>query len=218
MGVTEVVADQPLSGRVALVTGAAQPVGRACAIALARAGCHVAVCDDDDHADALADTATYCQRESGRAQVFTADVTSAEDVERLWVAVTAALGAPIVLVNGAGASSARPLGEYSPGEWQAAVRAHLDAAFYCARALLPAMRAAGFGRILNVAHAPTGEALVSLARTIAGEEAAHGITVNAVVAGDARPEEIARVVAFLASPASESITGARIRVGAGPPS
>ncbi|MEP7028981.1 MAG: SDR family NAD(P)-dependent oxidoreductase, partial [Candidatus Eisenbacteria bacterium] len=64
----------------------------------------------------------------------------------------------------------------------------------------------------------TAEALVSLARTLAGEEEANGITINAVVAGEARPEEIARVVAFLASPASGSITGARIRVGAGPSS
>src|SRR5215204_7213314 len=150
MGVTEVVADQPLSGRVALVTGAAQGVGRACAVALARAGCFVAACDDDGGAvEALDETAEICERESGRALAFTADVTDAEAVERLWVEVTAALGAPIVLVNGAGATPPKPLGETSPNEWQADVRAHLDAAFYCARAVLPAMRAAGFGRILN---------------------------------------------------------------------
>jgi len=215
MGVTEVVADQPLSGRVALVTGAAQGVGRACAVALARAGCHVAACDEDGGAvDALDETAEICERESGRALAFTADVTNAEAVERLWVEVTAALGAPVVLVNGAGATPPKPLGETSPNEWQADVRATLDAAFYCARAVLPAMRAAGFGRILNVTRAPTGEALVSLARTLAEEERDHGITVNAVVAGHARPDEVGRVVAFLASPASESITGARIRVGA----
>lgn len=214
MSVTEVVADLPLSGRVAMVTGAAQGVGRACAVALARAGCLVAACDDHAGAlEALDETAAICERESGRAFAFTADVTNAEEVERLWVEVTAALGAPIVLVNGAGASPPKPLGETSPTEWQADVRANLDAAFYCARAVLPAMRAAGFGRILNVARAPTGEALVALARTLADEEKDHGITVNAVVAGHARPDEIGRVIAFLASPASESITGARIRVG-----
>jgi len=215
MGVTEVVADQPLNGRVALVTGAAQGVGRACAIALARAGCSVAACDDDGRAvEALDETALLCERESGRALAFTADVTNAESVERLWVEVTAALGAPIVLVNGAGATPPKPLGETSPNEWQADVRAHLVCPLLLAHNMLPAMRAAGFGRILNVARAPTGEALVALARTLAEEERDHGITVNAVVAGHARPEEIGRVVAFLASPASESITGARIRVGA----
>ncbi len=214
MGVTEVVADLALSGRVAMVTGAGGAVGRACAIALARAGCHVAACDDDKGAlESLDETALLCERASGRANAFTADVTNAESVERLWVEVTAALGAPVVLVNCVGATPPKPLGETSPLEWQADVRAHLDAAFYCARAVLPAMRAAGFGRILNVARAPTGEALVALARTLADEERDNGITVNALVAGHVRAEEIGRVVAFLASPASESITGARIRVG-----
>jgi 3-oxoacyl-[acyl-carrier protein] reductase len=242
MNVTEVVADAPLSGRVALVTGAAHGVGRACAVALARAGCIVAACDRDggetgeDGQAALDVTADLCERESGRAEAFEADVTSANEVERLWVDVTAALGAPVVLVSAPGKELAKPMGQLSPEEWQDLVRAHLDAAFYCARAVLPAMRAAGFGRILNVALAPAGEALVSFTRKWAVEESARGITVNAVVAGGldlgdlevaraerlalaaplgrlTRPEDVARVVAFLASPASSAITGARVDVG-----
>jgi len=254
MSVTEIVSEVPLSGRIALVTGAAHGVGRACAIALARAGCHVAACDAGGE-ETCADTAALCARTSGRGQAFSADVTSPDDVERLWVAVTAAMGAPVVLVNGAGASLSKPLGSTTPDEWRAVVSGNLDAAFYCSRAVLPAMRAAGFGRILNLALAPAeqapagtgtitvdataaGAALASLTRRLALEEAAHGITVNVVVAGLidhprlsdeerekwaqrtplgrlARPEEIARVVAFLASPASESITGALINVGGG---
>jgi 3-oxoacyl-[acyl-carrier protein] reductase len=242
MNVTEVVADAPLAGRIALVTGAAHGVGRACAVALARAGCLVAACDrdagepDQDGVFALDATANLCERESGRAEAFEADVTNPESVERLWVDVTAALGAPVVLVSAPGKELAKPMGQLSPEEWQEVVRAHLDAAFYCARAVLPAMRAAGFGRILNVALAPAGEALVSFTRKWAIEESAHGITVNAVVAGAidlgdleearaeeralatplgrlTRPEDEARVVAFLASPASSAITGARVDVG-----
>src|SRR5262245_33057481 len=157
VNVTEVVSEVPLAGRVALVTGAGFGVGRACAIALARAGCHVATCDSPSHS--TKETAEACRRESGRAQWFAASVDDPDDVERLWVEVTAALGAPVILVNGAGASLAKPLGSATPGEWSEMVRGNLDAAFYCSRAVLPAMRAAGFGRIVNVAPSPASAAM-----------------------------------------------------------
>lgn len=233
MNVTEVVSELPLTGRVALVTGAASPLGRACAIALARSGCSVALqcmLDDEEQAkvvDALADT---CERASGRAVALAAAIGVPEEVERLWVEVTAVLGAPTVLVHAGDGTldGARTLAETTPAEWRALLRSNLDAAFFCARAVLPAMRAQGFGRIVlltggpgdSMAPAP-GEgalaaaraAVVSFTRTLAAEESGRGVTVNAVGPGAVPPENVARVVAFLASPASEHISGAHVAVG-----
>lgn len=235
MNVTEVVSELPLTGRVALVTGAASPLGRACALALARAGCAVALqcgMDDDGEAQAADDLADACERESGRAVALAASIGVPEEVERLWVEVTAVLGAPTVFVHagGDGLEGARTLGETTPAEWRALLRTNLDAAFFCARAVLPAMRAQGFGRIILLTGAPAdhiapapGEgalaaaraALVSITRTLAAEETGRGVTVNAVGPGSVRPENVARVVAFLASPASEHISGAHVAVGGG---
>ena len=234
--VTEVVSELPLTGRVALVTGAASPLGRACALALARAGCEVALqCGAGDEAAAAAadDLADACERESGRRAIaLVAAIGVPEEVERLWVEVTAVLGAPTVFVHAAGAEldGGRSLGETTPAEWRELLRTNLDAAFFCARALLPAMRAQAFGRIVLLTGAPAeymapapGEgamaaahaALVSLTRTLAVEEANYGVTVNAVGPGSVKPENVARVVAFLASPASENISGAHVAVGGG---
>ena len=236
MNVTEIVSELPLTGRVALVTGAASPMGRACALALARSGCAVALqCRADDAAEAkeVDDLADACERESpGRAIALAASIGVPEEVERLWVEVTAVLGAPTVFVHAAGdvLEGGRNLGDTTPADWRSLLRTNLDAAFFCARALLPAMRAQGFGRIVFLTGAPAdhmapspGEGalaaaragLVSLTRTLAAEESGRGVTVNAVGPGSVPPENVARVVAFLASPASEHISGAHVAVGKG---
>jgi len=236
LNVTEIVSELPLTGRVALVTGAASPIGRACALALARAGCAVALqcrADDELEAKEVDDLADACERESpGRAVALAASIGVPEEVERLWVEVTAVLGAPTVFVHAAGdvLDGDTNLGDTTPADWRALLRSNLDAAFFCARALLPAMRAQGFGRIVFLTGAPAdhvapapGEGalaaaragLVSLTRTLAAEESGRGVTVNAVGPGSVPPENVARVVAFLASPASEHISGAHVAVGKG---
>ncbi len=235
MNVTEVVSEAPLTGRVALVTGGSTALGRACGLALARAGCLVALTSDHDDPDAAAAAdavADLCERESGRAIAVAASIGVPEEVERLWVEVTAVLGAPTVFVHAAGATmnGGNTLGETTPADWRDVLRTHLDAAFFCSRAVLPAMRAQGFGRIVLLTGAPADPlvatpgagalaaaraALVSLVRTLAAEELGRGVTVNAVGPGSVRPEDVARVVAFLASPASVHISGAHVAVGAG---
>jgi NAD(P)-dependent dehydrogenase (short-subunit alcohol dehydrogenase family) len=235
LNVTEVVSESPLTGRVALVTGGATALGRACGLALARAGCLVALTSDHDDPEGAAEAdaaADLCERESGRAIAVAASIGVPEEIERVWVEVTAALGAPTVFVHAAGAATnaGRALAETTPAEWREVQRANVDAAFYCARAVLPAMRAQGFGRIILLAGGPGDHvaatpgagavvaahaALVSLVRTLAAEEQGSGVTVNAVGPGSVPPEEVARVVAFLASPASVHISGAHVAVGAG---
>lgn len=229
------VSELPLTGRVALVTGATSALGRACALALARAGCAVAIqcgVDDTDEARAADDLADACERESGRAVALAAAIGVPEEVERLWVEATAALGAPTVFVHAAGTSleQAGPLATTTPADWRGLMRGNLDAAFFCARAVLPAMRAQSFGRIIFLTGAPAEQmapapgsganaaahaALVSLTRTLAAEETGRGVTVNAVGPGSVRPENVARVVVFLASPASVHISGAHVAVGGG---
>lgn len=188
--------------------------------------------DDPDEARAADDLADACERESGRAVALAAAIGVPEEVERMWVELTAVLGAPTIFVHAGGAEldGGRPLGDTTPAEWRALLRANLDAAFFCARAVLPAMRAQSFGRIVFLTGAPADQmapapgagavaaaraALVSLTRTLALEETGRGVTVNAVGPGSVRPENVARVVAFLASPASVHISGSHVAVGGG---
>lgn len=110
--------------------------------------------------------------------------------------VRAELGPPTVLVNNAAAMTMAPLLELELDEWRRVLRTNLDGAFYCVRAVVPGMLAAGFGRIVNIAsnwglhgapgashYAASKGGLVSLTRALARELGPHGITANAVAPG-----------------------------------
>jgi len=96
MSVTEVVSELPLTGRIALVTGASRGIGRACAVTLAHAGCAVAV-NFRESADEAQETVALCERAGVKAVAFQADVSDCDEVDRMWVEITASLGAPTVL-------------------------------------------------------------------------------------------------------------------------
>ena len=187
--------------RTAIVTGGSTGIGVAICRSLLDQGCNVV---------------SLARRPAGlsspRLRSVLVDLGDVEATRQ--AAREVAQAEPVtIVVHNAGAIREKPIEEVPVSDIDALAHLHLAAPLLLVQESLPAMRAAGFGRILNVTRVPTGEALVALARTLADEERNHGITVNAVVAGHARPEEIGRVVAFLASPASESITGVRIRVG-----
>jgi 3-oxoacyl-[acyl-carrier protein] reductase len=241
-----------LSGKVALVTGSARGIGSAVARALARAGADVAVnyVRSRGEADALAAEIRATGR---RALACRADVSRPEDVAAMFHEIARDLGAPDVLVNNAGPFLIRRLADTSFDDWRSIVEPNLHGVFLCSRAALPGMRAKGWGRIVNFTFAPVEKhaavpgssayhaakaGVHALTRTLAAEEAPHGITVNAVgpglidspdLAHDLRErlrartplrrlgtaDEVARAVLFLADPASAYITGAHLPVAGG---
>ncbi|CAN7555861.1 SDR family oxidoreductase [Bosea sp. LjRoot90] len=183
-------------GRVALVTGAAQGIGRAIAAALVEAGARVHLADLD--ADGVAASAKALG-----ASAHVADLGSPDATRELVDAILASEGRLDLLVNAAGGvrgQVGRPIEEISEGDWRAVFAANVDAAFFLSQAAAPAMKQAGYGRIVNIssgaglrpsltgiqAYASAKHALVGLTRQLAWEFGPHGITVNSVAPGFVR--------------------------------
>lgn len=193
---------------VALVTGAAGGIGRAVADALHADGaatCYLDVTVPDDVADL---------ETSPRAMFVRCDVGDEEQVDAAVTEVTSAFGAPSLLVNNAGIVIRGSLEETTSAAWNDTIRTNLTGAYLVARRVLPAMRAAGYGRLVHMtsvvaetggsgdvaAYAASKAGLTGLARAIAVEYAGTGVTSNVVApawidAGmfampDARPERV----------------------------
>jgi NAD(P)-dependent dehydrogenase (short-subunit alcohol dehydrogenase family) len=182
-------------GRVALVTGAQQGIGRATALALARAGMDVALNYLDDRV-AAEKAAAEIRALGRRALVVSGDVSRAGDVEAMLGAVARGLGVPDVLVNNAGIYPRSPFLELAEHEWDAVLGVNLKGSFLCAQAAARAMVAAGRrGVIISLASqairgAPLGVhytaskgGIVAMTRAMALALAPHGIRVNAVAPG-----------------------------------
>jgi NAD(P)-dependent dehydrogenase (short-subunit alcohol dehydrogenase family) len=182
---------QPLEGRHALVTGGGRGIGAAIASALAGAGARVTL---------LARTEAEVAREAaalpGGARAVTADVTDAGAVARAFDAARAASGEIAILVNNAGLAKSRPLPKTDEEFWRTMLEVNLTGAFHCTRAALPAMLAANWGRVVNVAstaglrgyayctaYCAAKHGLVGFTRALALEVAKTGVTVNAVCPG-----------------------------------
>ena len=191
----------PLAGRVAIVTGAAgRGVGRATALALAREGADVVV-NTHRSDDAAEDVAAQIRSLGRRAIVVVGDASNPAVVETLVERTRAELGAPgIVIASAGGRWIPRPIEEIPPDEWREAMAEEIDAVYLLIRATLPAMREAGWGRIVTVGGydseawtvapevGPIDYALGKAARhwlmrTLARHEAQHGVTLNAVAPG-----------------------------------
>lgn len=181
-----------LTGKVALVTGGSRGIGRATALALAAAGVHVAVNYRAREKDAR-ETCAEIEKGGRRAVAVRADVSVSADVGRLVATVEDELGPVAILVNNAGVTRPQPIAEITESDWDEMIAINLKSVFLVTQAVLPQMRAAGWGRIINLSsvaaqlggvvgphYAASKAGILGLTHSYAHLLADEGITVNAV--------------------------------------
>ena len=182
-----------MSGRVAIVTGAARGIGAATARRLAADGLAVAVVDLSE--DATSSTVEAVTAAGGRAIGVGADVSSREAVEAAVARVADELGPPTVLVNNAGVTRDNLLFKMTDDDWDTVIAVHLRGAFLCSRAVQKHMVDAKWGRIVSLSstsaqgnrgqvnYATAKAGLQGLTKTLAIELGPFGVTANAVAPG-----------------------------------
>jgi meso-butanediol dehydrogenase/(S,S)-butanediol dehydrogenase/diacetyl reductase len=196
-----------LTGKVALVTGAARGLGRAMALALAEAGADIAVSDIGRSADGatpyalasegdLAETARAVEQRGRRSLAIQADVTSAADVARMMAEIENRLGGLDILVANAGIIAAAPVVAMDEAQWDRIFAVNVKGVFLCARAAIPLLAKRGGGRIVNVAsvagktghgglaaYCASKAAVISLTQALAEELGPMNVAVNALCPG-----------------------------------
>lgn len=247
-----------LTGRTAVVTGAANGIGRGIALRLAREGAAIGILDRD--AAGCDSLHREISDNGGEALALAADVSDARAVEHAVTALAEALGPPTVAVHSAAIMPTGTLLETDEQEWERVYAINVKGAYLLCREVLPHMLHAGRGSIVFMAsitginglpglaaYSSTKGALIALSRALAIDYARNGIRVNAVapgtidspmlhgfVAAQANPEktrrvfdevqprgrigtieEVANVVAFLASDESSLISGATLAADGG---
>jgi len=187
--------------RTALVTGAAHGFGRTIALSLASLGAHVVACDVQK--GELDETARLARAQATPLDARVLDVSDRQAVHAMVAGLLRTAGRIDILVNDAGGvlgQVGRPLEEISDADWRAIFAVNLDGAFYCAQAVAPAMKAARYGRIINIssgaglgisltgiqAYASAKAGQIGLTRQLAHELGPWGITVNNVAPGFVR--------------------------------
>lgn len=179
--------------KVAIVTGAARGIGAAVALRLAEDGHDVAVLDLDEAA--CADTVALVEQSGRRATAVGCDVADEVAVASGVAMVAERLGPPTVLVNNAGVLRDRTLARMTLDDWEAVLAVNLRSVFLMCRAVQPQLRAARWGRIVNLSsiaalgvfgeanYAAAKAGVQGLTRSLAIELGRHGVTVNAVAPG-----------------------------------
>lgn len=247
-----------LDGRVAIITGSSEGIGKAAALIFAREGGQVVLnARGQDRLEAA--RATLCV--VGKPPLVVAgDVSQAAVIERLVGETLQHFGRVDILVNNAGGGTRlRFLEEVTEDDWNLTIDSNLKSAFLCCQAVAPAMKRQGYGRIVNVSsvagrnvsrlsgpqYSSAKAGMLGLTRHLAQDLGPFGVTVNAVAPGPtlvdrvakkwtlrseedrshilgniplgrlAQPEEVAAVIAFLASDDASYVTGVTIDVNGG---
>lgn len=185
----------PLAGKVALVTGSGQGIGRATAQRLAQAGADIII-NYRSNADAAAETKASIEALDRRCIAIQANVSQEDDVTRLFAEATQALGPITLLVNNAGTTRDKLILQMSLADFEHVINSNLRSAFLCTKAALRSMMKARWGRIVNVTSVagllgPAGQAnysaskagIIALTMSTAREMASRNITANAVAPG-----------------------------------
>ena len=243
-----------LDGKVALVTGSSQGLGRAMALALAQAGADVIINGRD--AAKLAPVVAEVEKLGRRATAIQADLGQRADVQRLIEQAIAWQGHLDILVNNAGIIKRTPAADHSDADWDLVLSVNLDGVFTACRAAGKHMLTRGSGKIINIAslltffggitvpgYAASKGAVGQLTKALSNEWAGKGVQVNAIAPGymstdntaalqaDAvrsqeilsripanrwgEPSDLEGAVVFLASPASDYLSGIVMPVDGG---
>jgi 3-oxoacyl-[acyl-carrier protein] reductase len=196
--------------KVAIVTGAARGIGAAVAARLAEDGYDIAILDLNE--EACGDTVRLVEATGARAVALTCDVANEDAVIRAVDKVAARLGPPMVLVNNAGIVRDRTLAKMTLSDWELVMSVNLRSVFLMCRAVHPHMRAARWGRIVNLSsiaalgvfgeanYAAAKAGVQGITKTLAIELGPHGITANAVAPGFVVTDMTREIAARMAIP------------------
>lgn len=185
----------PLAGKLALITGSSQGIGRATAIRLAQSGADIVI-NYRSNANAAAEVKAHIEDMGRRCIAIQADVSQEEDVSRLFAGATEALGPIAILVNNAGTTRDKLIIQMSLADFEHVLNTNLRSTFLCTKAALRGMMRARWGRIVNISspagllgnagqanYSASKAAIVAFTISTAREMASRNITANAIAPG-----------------------------------